>query len=90
MCTDGMLFISHQEKRGLSMARDDKEEEVQETDEKPAKKRGVMLKWIIIGVALPARTRISARIPASEDHSSVERERAQRHQSKPRPLPDGP
>jgi flagellar protein FliL len=34
------------------MAKDEKEEEVQETGEKPAKKRGVMLKWIIIGIIL--------------------------------------
>ena len=31
------------------MARDNKEDEVQETEEKPAKKSGGMLKWIIIG-----------------------------------------
>ena len=31
------------------MARDSKEDEVQETEEKPAKKSGSMLKWIIIG-----------------------------------------
>jgi flagellar FliL protein len=31
------------------MARDDKEDEVQDTQEKPAKKSGIMVKWIIIG-----------------------------------------
>ncbi len=34
------------------MAREEKNEEVQETAEKPAKKKGVMLKWVIIGVIL--------------------------------------
>ncbi|MHB8770891.1 MAG: flagellar basal body-associated FliL family protein [Syntrophales bacterium] len=34
------------------MAKDDKEDEGQETQEKPVKSSGVMLKWIIIGVVL--------------------------------------
>ena len=34
------------------MARDDKEDEVQETEEKPVKKSGITLKWIIIGIVL--------------------------------------
>lgn len=34
------------------MAKDDKEDEVQETQEKPVKSSGVVLKWIIIGVVL--------------------------------------
>ncbi len=34
------------------MAKDDKEDEVQEPQEKPVKSSGVMLKWIIIGVVL--------------------------------------
>jgi flagellar protein FliL len=34
------------------MDRDEKEDEVQETEGKPAKKSGAMLKWIIIGVVL--------------------------------------
>ena len=34
------------------MAREDKEDEVQETEEKPVKKSGIMLKWIIIGAIL--------------------------------------
>jgi flagellar protein FliL len=34
------------------MARDEKEDEAQETQEAPAKKSGIMLKWIIIGAVL--------------------------------------
>jgi len=34
------------------MAKDEKDDEVQEAEEKPAKKGGGMLKWIIIGVVL--------------------------------------
>ncbi len=32
--------------------KDKKEDEVEETQEKPAKKSGIMLKWIIIGIVL--------------------------------------
>src|SRR5207302_2038439 len=38
---------------------------------------------------VPARTRISEGISAVEDHTSEERERAQRRQSEPRPVFDG-